>query len=107
MVNHRLQASIALMSVAVWDVHILRAAVATGASYHAFAGSRRKMAAVREKLIAEGVDASALDAMSILAEITFERRRGQRGAGVPPHRDDRWARQREPDSPATILSFNF
>jgi hypothetical protein len=53
MVNHRLQASIALMSVAIWDVHILRAAVATGASYHAFAGSRRKMAAVREKPIAE------------------------------------------------------
>jgi xanthine dehydrogenase accessory factor len=55
------------------------------------------MAALREKLIAEGVDAAALDrikapagldlgaitpeeiAMSILAEITVERRRGQRG----------------------------
>jgi hypothetical protein len=54
---------------------------------------------LREKLIAEGIDASALDrvkapagldlgaitpeeiAMSILAEITLERRRGQRGAG--------------------------
>ena len=67
------------------------------AAYHAFVGSRRKMAALREKLIAEGIDAAALDrikapagldlgaitpeeiAMSILAEITVERRRGQRG----------------------------
>src|ERR1700738_1988208 len=81
------------------DEAALRAAVATAAAYHAFVGSRRKMAALREKLIAEGIDASALDrikapagldlgaitpeeiAMSILAEITIERRRGQRGAG--------------------------
>jgi xanthine dehydrogenase accessory factor len=65
----------------------------------AFSGSRRKMAALREKLIAEGIDAAAIDrikapagldlgaitpeeiAMSILAEIAIERRRGQRGAG--------------------------
>ena len=78
------------------DEAALRAALATDASYHAFVGSRRKMAALREKLIAEGVEAEALDAikapagldlgaitpeeiaMSILAEITFERRRGQR-----------------------------
>ena len=78
------------------DEAALRAAVSTKASYHAFVGSRRKMAALREKLIAEGVEAEALDgikapagldlgaitpeeiAMSILAEITFERRRGQR-----------------------------
>jgi xanthine dehydrogenase accessory factor len=78
------------------DEAALRAALATDASYHAFVGSRRKMAALREKLIAEGVEAKALDgikapagldlgaitpeeiAMSILAEITFERRRGQR-----------------------------
>jgi xanthine dehydrogenase accessory factor len=78
------------------DEAALRAAVATEAAYHAFVGSRRKMAALREKLIAEGVDASAIDrikapagldlgaitpeeiAMSILAEITVERRRGQR-----------------------------
>ena len=64
---------------------------------HAFVGSRRKMAALREKLIGEGIDAATLDrikapagldlgaitpeeiAMSILAEITLERRRGQRG----------------------------
>jgi xanthine dehydrogenase accessory factor len=76
-----------------------RAAVATDASYHAFVGSRRKMAALREKLIGEGFEAAALDrvkapagldlgaitpeeiAMSILAEVAVERRRGQRGAG--------------------------
>jgi xanthine dehydrogenase accessory factor len=80
------------------DEAALRAAVATDAAYHAFVGSRRKMAALRDRLIAEGVDATALDrikapagldlgaitpeeiAMSILAEITVERRRGQRGA---------------------------
>jgi xanthine dehydrogenase accessory factor len=80
------------------DEAALRAAVATEAAYHAFVGSRRKMAALRERLIAEGVDATALDrvkapagldlgaitpeeiAMSILAEITVERRRGQRTA---------------------------
>src|SRR5712672_3337484 len=78
------------------DEAALRTAIATEAEYHAFVGSRRKMAALREKLIAEGVDASALDrvkapagldlgaitpeeiAMSILVEITVERRRGQR-----------------------------
>src|SRR6201997_4128660 len=78
------------------DEAALRAAIATEAAWHAFVGSRRKMAALREKLIAEGVDASAIDrvkapagldlgaitpeeiAMSILAEITVERRRGQR-----------------------------
>jgi xanthine dehydrogenase accessory factor len=82
------------------DEAALRAAVSTAASYHAFVGSRRKMAALRAKLIAEGVDTAALDrikapagldlgaitpeeiAMSILAEITVERRRGQR---VLPH----------------------
>ena len=80
------------------DEAALRAAVATEAAYHAFVGSRRKMAALRDKLLAEGIDASVLDrikapagldlgaitpeeiAMSILAEITLERRRGQRGA---------------------------
>ena len=82
------------------DEAALRAAVSTDAAYHAFVGSRRKMAALREKLIGEGIDAAALDrikapagldlgaitpeeiAMSILAEITLERRRGQRGAGA-------------------------
>jgi xanthine dehydrogenase accessory factor len=74
----------------------LRAAVATDAEYRAFVGSRRKMQALREKLVAQGVDPAAIDrvkapagldlgaitpeeiAMSILAEITVERRRGQR-----------------------------
>ena len=83
------------------DEAALRAAVATEAAYHAFVGSRRKMAALREKLIGEGVAATALDrvkapagldlgaitpeeiAMSILAEITVERRRGQREAALP------------------------
>jgi xanthine dehydrogenase accessory factor len=79
------------------DETALRAAVSIDAGYHAFVGSRRKMAALREKLAAEGIDATALArikapagldlgaitpeeiAMSILAEITLERRRGQRG----------------------------
>jgi len=78
------------------DEAALQAAVSIDAAYHAFVGSRRKMAALRAKLIAEGIDASAIDrvkapagldlgaitpeeiAMSILAEITIERRRGQR-----------------------------
>src|SRR3982075_2562030 len=82
------------------DEAALKASVGIDAAYHAFVGSRRKMAALRAKLIAEGIDASALDrvkapagldlgaitpeeiAMSILAEITIERRRGQR---VLPH----------------------
>jgi xanthine dehydrogenase accessory factor len=80
------------------DEAALRAAVATRADYHAFVGSRRKMASLRAKLIAEGTEAAAIDrikapagldlgaitpeeiAMSILAEITQERRRGQRAA---------------------------
>jgi xanthine dehydrogenase accessory factor len=80
------------------DEAALRAAIATSADYHAFVGSRRKMASLRAKLIAEGADAAAIDcvkapagldlgaitpeeiAMSILAEITQERRRGQRAA---------------------------
>jgi xanthine dehydrogenase accessory factor len=79
------------------DEAALREAAATEAAYHAFVGSRRKWAALREKLLAQGAAASALDcvkapagldlgaitpeeiAMSILAEITQERRRGQRG----------------------------
>jgi xanthine dehydrogenase accessory factor len=78
------------------DEAALKASVGIDAAYHAFVGSRRKMAALRAKLIAEGIDAGALDrikapagldlgaitpeeiAMSILAEITTLRRRGQR-----------------------------
>jgi xanthine dehydrogenase accessory factor len=86
------------------DEAALRMAVATPATYHAFVGSRRKMAALREKLIGEGIEAAAIDrvkapagldlgaitpeeiAMSILAEITLERRRGQRVAGSAEYR---------------------
>ena len=82
------------------DEAALRAALAVDADYHAFVGSRRKMAALRDKLIAERVDAALLGrvkapagldlgaitpeeiAMSILAEITLERRRGQRGGNA-------------------------
>jgi xanthine dehydrogenase accessory factor len=78
------------------DEAALRQAIATEAEYRAFVGSRRKMAALREKLIAAGVNDTAIDhvkapagldlgaitpeeiAMSILAEITALRRRGQR-----------------------------
>jgi xanthine dehydrogenase accessory factor len=80
------------------DEAALKQAISTKAEYHAFVGSRRKMAALREKLVAGGSDATAIDrvkapagldlgaitpeeiAMSILAEITVERRRGQRAA---------------------------
>src|SRR6202140_4940771 len=41
------------------DEAALRTAVATDAAYHAFVGSRRKMASLREKLIGEGVEACA------------------------------------------------
>jgi xanthine dehydrogenase accessory factor len=79
------------------DEVALKQAIAVEAEYHAFVGSRRKMIALREKLVAGGVAREAIDrvkapagldlgaitpeeiAMSILAEITVERRRGQRG----------------------------
>ncbi|WP_024506165.1 XdhC/CoxI family protein [Bradyrhizobium sp. ARR65] len=78
------------------DEAALRAALATEGCYHAFVGSRRKMAALRDRLLAEGIANEMIDrikapagldlgaitpeeiAMSILAEITVERRRGQR-----------------------------
>ena len=78
------------------DEAALKQAIAIKAEYHAFVGSHRKMAALRDKLIASGADTVAIDdvkapagldlgaitpeeiAMSILAEITIERRRGQR-----------------------------
>ncbi len=77
------------------DEAALRAALSVDAVYYAFVGSRRKMAALREKLVQDGLVASQIDrvkapagldlgaispeeiAMSILAEITLERRRGQ------------------------------
>ena len=78
------------------DEAALRAALAIDAAYHAFVGSRRKMAALRAKLLAQGgagpvlasvkapagLDLGAITpeeiAMSILAEVTLQRRRGQR-----------------------------
>ena len=82
------------------DEAALKQAIAIQAEYRAFVGSRRKMAALREKLVASGVDTVAIDdvkapagldlgaitpeeiAMSILAEITIERRRGQREPNI-------------------------
>jgi xanthine dehydrogenase accessory factor len=79
------------------DEAALRAALSSEAAYTAFVGSRRKMAALRAKLIGEGLAPAALDrvkapagldlgaitpeeiALSILAEMTVVRRRGQRG----------------------------
>jgi xanthine dehydrogenase accessory factor len=81
------------------DEAALRAALSVDAAYHAFVGSRRKMAALRDKLLSAGIAPEAIDrvkapagldlgaitpeeiAMSILAEITIERRRGQRNLG--------------------------
>ncbi len=78
------------------DEAALRAAVDIKSGYAAFVGSRRKMAALRDSLTGKGLAAADLDrvkapagldlgaitpeeiAMSILAEITVERRRGQR-----------------------------
>ena len=78
------------------DEAALKAALSIEADYHGFVGSRRKMAALRAKLVEE-VDLVALDrvaapagldlgaitpeeiALSILSEITQIRRRGQRG----------------------------
>ena len=82
------------------DEAALRQAIAIDAEYRAFVGSRRKMMALREKLMAQGIDPAAIDrvkapagldlgaitpeeiAMSILAEITVERRRGQRATNA-------------------------
>ncbi len=82
------------------DEAALKAALGVEATYRAFVGSRRKMASLREKLLSEGVKPAAMDsvkapagldlgaitpeeiALSILAEITVERRRGQRGAST-------------------------
>lgn len=78
------------------DEAALKSALGIDAAYHAFVGSSRKMASLRDKLIGAGVDPKQLDrikapagldlgaitpeeiAMSILAEITVVRRRGQR-----------------------------
>ena len=80
------------------DEAALKQALAIDAAYHAFVGSKRKMAALHDKLVAAGLEPAAINrvrapagldlgaitpeeiAMSILAEMTVERRRGQRAA---------------------------
>lgn len=82
------------------DEAALKAALSIDAEYQAFVGSRRKMASLREKLVAQGFTVEVLDrvkapagidlgaitpeeiALSILAEITLERRRGHRYAAT-------------------------
>lgn len=82
------------------DEAALEAALSAGADHVAFVGSRRKVAALRESLIADGVPAERFDrlkgpagldlgaitpeeiALSILAEILALRRKGQREPGV-------------------------
>jgi xanthine dehydrogenase accessory factor len=76
------------------DARALAAALAAGADYVAFVGSRRKAAALRERLAGQGIDRAALDAvaapagldigaetpeeiaLSILAQIVARRRKG-------------------------------
>lgn len=78
------------------DEAALRSSLGMDCAYRAFVGSRRKMAALRGKLLAEGLAAARLDevkapagldlgaitpeeiALSIIAEITSLRRRGER-----------------------------
>ncbi len=84
------------------DEAALKAALGVEARHVAFVGSRRKVAALRESLIEDGVaperferlkgpaglDLGAISpeeiALSILAEILMLRRRDQRGAGETP-----------------------
>lgn len=82
------------------DEAALRAAIASGAGYVAFVGSRRKFAVLVDKLAADGIDRASLAAvkapaglniqaitpdeiaLSILAEIVQTRRSGERGTGA-------------------------
>ncbi|MDJ0896232.1 MAG: XdhC family protein [Alphaproteobacteria bacterium] len=82
------------------DFEALKAALATDASYIGFVGSRRKLAALRRRLIEAGVDAARADvvrspaglnigaitpeeiALSILSEIVQMRRSALRAAGA-------------------------
>jgi len=95
------------------DEAALKAALSLGAEYCAFVGSRRKMAALRQKLLAKGIDADLLDAvkgpagldlgaitpeeiaLSILAEMTLIRRRGQRDKSAPAAAGPPGERQQE------------
>ncbi|SMD10031.1 XdhC/CoxI family protein [Rhizobium sp. RU36D] len=82
------------------DKAALRQALMLQSPYCGFVGSRRKMEALKAELLEEGIDRDSLDrvkgpagldlgaitpeeiALSILAEITGLRRRGQRSAGA-------------------------
>jgi xanthine dehydrogenase accessory factor len=82
------------------DEAALKAALAVESSYLGFVGSRRKMAALRSKLVADGISATNLEtvrapagldlgaitpeeiALSIIAEVTQIRRKGQRSAMI-------------------------
>jgi xanthine dehydrogenase accessory factor len=99
---HQAKRFIVISTQGKGDEAALRAALSVDAGYYAFVGSRRKMAALREKLLSGGVAPEQIDrvkapagldlgaitpeeiAMSILAEITIERRRGQRTPASPP-----------------------
>ena len=81
------------------DEAALRAAIASGAGYVAFVGSRRKFSTLSDRLAAAGIDRAALAAvkapaglniaaitpdeiaLSILAQIVQTRRSGERGSG--------------------------
>lgn len=81
------------------DEAALKAALEADAAYCGFVGSRRKIAVLKERLTAVGIDAATLDrvkapagldlgaitpeeiALSIMAEIIQLRRKGQREAG--------------------------
>jgi len=82
------------------DEAALKAALAVESCYLGFVGSRRKMAALRSKLVADGISATSLEtvrapagldlgaitpeeiALSIIAEVTQIRRKGQRSAMI-------------------------
>lgn len=84
------------------DEAALRAALSAESDYVAFVGSRRKVAALRAKLVSDGVAPERFDALrapagldlgaitpeeialTIFAEIVEVRRRGQRGAAGEP-----------------------
>ena len=69
------------------DEAALRAAVGIDAAYHAFVGSRRKMAALREKLIGEGIAASALDRIKAPGRPRSRRHHAGRNRDVDSGRD--------------------
>ncbi|CDX55684.1 Carbon monoxide dehydrogenase, coxF accessory protein [Mesorhizobium plurifarium] len=99
--SHQARRFVVVSTQGKGDEAALKEAVAIDAEYHGFVGSRRKMASLREKLTAQGIAAEAVGrvkapagldigaitpeeiALSILAEITIERRRGQRGTHQP------------------------